>query len=693
VKQGGFWNFKVKLKKIKLNNIRSYEKNKIVFPEGSTLLSGDIGSGKTSILLGIEFGLFGLQPGQRGSSILRNGCDSGGVEINFEVDGTEIIIERTLKRGSKSISQDYSAITIDGQKRELAITELKNLVLELLNYPKEFSKKQNILYKFTVYTPQEEMKQIILQDSETRINTLRHVFGIDKYKRIIENTSLVLTKIREEKRVKEALVSNIDEEKKNLLEKESELESKKQGLFELNSQLIEKRSAKENLQRELDEVSKKIEEKNKLQQEVEKTKIMISNKENQINENRNRMEDLRKQMEEFGKIDFEESRIDLIESKIKSLKEKRILLNDNNLDISSKISSLKMKNKDSEMLKQKISRIDVCPTCLQDVDSVYKSNVSNKIDSDVSENINKIKELEIEKQNLSSELNKIEYDISQNEKEVQELKLMKVKLQSVEEKKVYINSLEKQINILNGDLNMLKTHVDSVKNSIFEISKYDNLFREKQRVLEESAREEKMAEIRVAENRREVEVFSKQIDELRVRIDKTQEILKEIIYLANLEDWISKKFLPVISFVEKNVLVKLKSEFSKLFSEWFSMLVADNFHVRLKDDFTPIIEQHDYEIDYNYLSGGERTAIALAYRLSLNQVINSLLSQIKTKDLVILDEPTDGFSSAQLDKMREVLNELNVAQLIIVSHEQKIEGFVDNVIRFKKENGISGMVE
>ena len=136
-------------------------------------------------------------------------------------------------------------------------------------------------------------------------------------------------------------------------------------------------------------------------------------------------------------------------------------------------------------------------------------------------------------------------------------------------------------------------------------------------------------------------------------------------------------------------MIKLKSDFSNLFSEWFSMLVTDNFNVRLDDDFTPIIEQQDYEIDYAYLSGGERTAIALAYRLSLNQVINSLLSKIKTKDLVILDEPTDGFSEQQLDKMREVLDELNVGQLIIVSHEQKIEGFVDKVIRFRKEKGIS----
>jgi exonuclease SbcC len=87
----------MRLKKITLENIRSYENQEIDFPEGSTLLSGDIGSGKTSILLGIEFGLFGLQPGQRGSSLLKNGKDSGKVIIEFEIDGKEIIIERSLR--------------------------------------------------------------------------------------------------------------------------------------------------------------------------------------------------------------------------------------------------------------------------------------------------------------------------------------------------------------------------------------------------------------------------------------------------------------------------------------------------------------------------------------------------------------------------------------------------------------------
>jgi exonuclease SbcC len=183
--------------------------------------------------------------------------------------------------------------------------------------------------------------------------------------------------------------------------------------------------------------------------------------------------------------------------------------------------------------------------------------------------------------------------------------------------------------------------------------------------------------------------YSNLFEEKQKQLEKIALIKKDLEKLVNIETWLNKQFSPMISFVEKNVMVKLKHEFSNLFARWFSMLVSENFNVKLRDDFTPVIEQQDYEIDYEYLSGGERTAVALAYRLALNQVINSLLSKIKTRDLVILDEPTDGFSEQQLDKMREVLEQLDVGQLIVVSHEQKIEGFVENVIRFSKENGVS----
>ncbi len=676
------------LKKLSLNNIRSYEKQEIEFKNGSVLLSGDIGSGKTSILLAIEFALFGLQPGQKGSALLRNGEDQGGVSIEFESDGQNILIERTLKKG-KTISQDYAAITIDGNKQESSVTELKNKVLELLNYPKEFSKKQNILYKFTVYTPQEEMKQIILQDSETRINTLRHIFGIDKYKKIIENTSTLISKIREERRVKEGMTATLEQDKLNVISKEEELKSKNQNLSVIKGELLIKINAREKAQEELHNVSKQREEKLKLQQEIEKTKIMVSTKNSSILDNKKLISQLKLQISKLENISFDESKINQTEQEIDLIKKRKKELENNILEITSKMTSLNLKNQENEAIREKLKHIEVCPTCLQDVNLTYKTNVLDKINLNTSQNVQQIDELSLQKTKTSEKINEMHNQISLKEKRIQELNILKIKLQGAQEKQKRIYDIEKSNMLLTKDIELLNKQIDILKSSVLKLNKFDNLFEEKQKHLDETLKQEKITEIKIAELKMEVELFSKQIDEFKERIKQTEEIKNKLNYLADLEAWISKQFIPAISNIEKNVMNKLKSEFSKLFSEWFSMLVSESFNVTLDNNFTPVVEFQDYLLDYAHLSGGERTAIALAYRLALNQVINSLLSKIKTKGFMILDEPTDGFSEQQLDKMRNVFEQLNVDQLIIVSHEQKIENFVENVIKFKKEDGKS----
>ena len=198
-------------KKLVLENIRSYKELIIEFPKGSILLAGNIGSGKTSILLGLQFALFGLQPGQKGSSILRQGSDKAYTRLDIEIDEETVTIERTIKKSKGgSITQDSSIITIGTNREELSTMEMKEKVITLLGYPKEFTKKSNLLYKFTVYTPQEEMKAIIQEKPEIRLDTLRHLFGIADYKRIKENAQIFLQKIKESIKVKEILVSELN---------------------------------------------------------------------------------------------------------------------------------------------------------------------------------------------------------------------------------------------------------------------------------------------------------------------------------------------------------------------------------------------------------------------------------------------------------------------------------------------------
>lgn len=67
--------------------------------------------------------------------------------------------------------------------------------------------------------------------------------------------------------------------------------------------------------------------------------------------------------------------------------------------------------------------------------------------------------------------------------------------------------------------------------------------------------------------------------------------------------------------------------------------------------------RNTYTQEYGQLSGGERTSIALAYRLAFNTIVREVSFE-KPIDLLILDEPTEGFSKEQLFKLRGVRNTL-----------------------------------
>jgi len=109
--------------------------------------------------------------------------------------------------------------------------------------------------------------------------------------------------------------------------------------------------------------------------------------------------------------------------------------------------------------------------------------------------------------------------------------------------------------------------------------------------------------------------------------------------------------------------------------------------VRVNEDFSPVIERSGYEQEYLQISGGERTSVALAYRLALNTTVQEVAIAGES-NLLILDEPTDGFSREQLFKLRDILGELKCPQVVMVSHERELEGFCDHVFRIEQtDNG------
>jgi len=263
-------------------NIRSYQHQKIDFPDGSFLLSGDIGFGKSTILLAIEFALFGLGD-IAASSLLRRGQREGMVRLEFDIDSELYAISRSLQKKGENIIQASGYISNNGNKREMTPTELKAEILNILGYPKELlSKQKNPIYRYTVYTPQEEMKQILLAKKEERMEILRKIFGVDRYKIIRDNSDIIRLELKRK-------ASSYGGEIKRFSEIKDELKKTNDVLLTLNSNLesIKKnldtlKNNEKNLRKNSEEIEKRYTEYQNIIREIAVKESEIKNLEESL---------------------------------------------------------------------------------------------------------------------------------------------------------------------------------------------------------------------------------------------------------------------------------------------------------------------------------------------------------------------------------------------------------------------------
>lgn len=180
------------LDSITMQNIRSHKNTTVRFPQnGITLFKGDIGSGKSTILMGIEFALFGLGGSFKGESLLAKNADSGEVVLTFYVGDVKYEVGRTLKRDRKNITQSSRGtyFKVNDVLEPLAPKQLKPRILDVLglNEPSNTNSKSRI-YRYAISTPQDEMKSI-LWDSAKRLETIRKIFRMEDYQIAKQNTA------------------------------------------------------------------------------------------------------------------------------------------------------------------------------------------------------------------------------------------------------------------------------------------------------------------------------------------------------------------------------------------------------------------------------------------------------------------------------------------------------------------------
>ncbi len=685
------------LKSLKLNNIRSYVNQVIDFPTGSLLLSGDIGCGKSSILLAIEFVLFGSRRKHlSGSSLLRHGAKQGEVELAFEVDGKEIIIKRVLKRGKKDVSQETGFIVINGVKKEATAIELKSIIFDLMGYPSDLvTKSRDLIYRYTVYTAQEDMKQILLEDKDLRLDTLRKAFNIDKYKKIKENSLIFVRELKEKRKEGEGKISDLEEKKKGIELKNEEITKLEKNSLKIKPKLDKSKDELKLKKENLLKIEEEIKNFNELKKELELNELKLKNILEQRKSNKENIERFEEQIKELEKDTGIKDEVD-VEGILGNIgeKEKQITLMETTIkEISVKVHEFMARKKYSGEIKEKILKLDECPTCEQNVDGSYKEKVVLREDGKLKELEENLKTHDGQHKEAESKILLLRKERDELRKKENEVKLIKLKLKNLAEKvkeKEDLLLLQDKIKKEVGGINVKKSELNG---KIELLKDVEGEFVRLRKEVDDGMVEERKLELEFNSVAKEKETILKIVEMLGAEIKEKEDVKKGLVYLSQMQNWLEEHFVNLMGTIEKHVMLSIYHEFNEHFQQWFNILIEDEgINVKLDEEFTPFIEQNGYETSIANLSGGERTSVALAYRLALNKVINDIIGDIKTKDILILDEPTDGFSTEQLDKVRDVLDELNLKQTIIVSHESKIEGFVDNVIRVSKEEHVSNIM-
>ena len=802
------------LNSIIIENIRSYEHEEIEFPKGITLFEGDIGSGKSTVLMAIEFALFGLGS-QKPEALLAKKADSGSVILDFMVGDDKYAIKRTLLRKNDAVGQDSkkSWLRVNGAELPLSASELKQKVLEILKFNEPADPKaESRIFRYAIFTPQEAMKEV-LADPKKRKETIRKAFGIEDYSIALGNAKELQIELRTKVGILKERFTNISQIENEINNLKKSIKTEQATLDELQKKILVNEKIQEDFKSRLQELRKRKEqrvflesEKHRLESEMDIYNREVLKIESEFMALERELEEDNKKLEKLLEITKPDTKLNMseIDSEIKryqninnelirlqstknalvedisrikdilgektnldstelslalnELEAEKTILKRHYEDIKSKLDSINItkveKQTEKKSLDKEIENFtklgNACPTCKQVITESHhhalvgdKKKVSEKLELEIKDATNTFFDLTKEEKDVNSKIESYDLEISKIQKIIPGIDEFKQKTSKLDQIEAEITEISSQMNQNYKDnpvefLSKLKDTMilyenreiqekeilergrrvnEKIKSGV-EVANRNQVYittsRSKIKDIEKELinigdvnskliqieKEEEENQRRISEISNNRAALSQKIADSKSRLSENESKVAESLVwqtkykkASEFQVWLEQFFIPTLSQIENQVLKSIGHNFNETYRRWYSMLVEDpTKESRIDEDFTPIVEQDGYEQEVSYLSGGEKTSIALAYRLTLNSLMRKESESMKS-NLLILDEPTDGFSKNQLQKIRDLLEELKSEQIVLVSHEKELETYVDNVYKISKEMGVSKILK
>ncbi len=649
----------MKINRILLHNVRSHRDNEVKFEEGVNVIVGRTGAGKSSILMAIEYALFGSSAFQN-SMIMRRGAKTARIELEFEKDNHVYKIVRGLKRGGKNITVDIDnmKVYVDGKQMNLLgrKSDIDATVKKILGYPEDVKGKE--LFEITTYTRQDEIRKIIEMKPEERQEYIDRILQLSKYKLTADNLRGVIKYFENQKESKEEILKfgeNVEEE-----------------IGKIENSIAETEKKTDEIQLKIDDAEKRY---NVISSAVSKLedeyKKIIANK-----LKRNRLE---------GELKAIDKEIEAIEKKISEMKEKlKEKIEEPKLEEAQmKLAQLTQLEKATEdeikKIKRELKKVEdleggICPICKQEVGKEHVEKIRVEYENQIN--------------SLENELKKISEDIIKARENVELQKELKRKYE--EYKRIEMNLKEKEKRreeILNRKA--------QIENELKEIKEIDSSEIEKKLKEKREKKEKVLAELNSLKKEKtflleKLSELKKELEEkkkLAEQIESEKQKLERIENLINLLIRLREDIKNMREIVRKNYL----EEFRRIFRKRFEEIRRDEteYTVDVKFDYEPIAYANGEEVKITNLSGGEKTSVALAYKLALSELA-SIASAVIPSQLLILDEPTTGLDSEDVKALAEAIKNItHIPQVIIVTHDETLKSFADHVLTIEKVGGES----
>ena len=341
---------------IELGDFLAHSETKLEFEKGVTIFVGENGAGKSSIIDGITFSLFGQHTRKSNKGLIKRGSNQGYSKIEFSINGKQY--ETVRKIDSKGgLVATFSEITKEGRV-EIAAGERKQFGESMTEQVEKTIGMDFEKLKIASIVQQGELNSIINAKPKEFKELLNAIIGIDKLDVASESMKKVTKEFRE--KIKTDLgyddthieILERDLERSHLEIKEAEPEKKQ---LELKQKQIHEELKK--LQKELEIETPKVDKikqlelrKDELLRYVKETMKEIQQK---ISENERKIRDCEGCFEEIKlKVDFE-SKIQKVEEAVEDTLRKI-------QEMTSQIASLKEKQILASKLQLKDNKCQVC---------------------------------------------------------------------------------------------------------------------------------------------------------------------------------------------------------------------------------------------------------------------------------------------------------------------------------------------